>query len=176
MFVTAQAAQKLGYSLPHRFCTYIKEGGAVNSPDSFTESKMKICSKCGLEKDLKEWQYWCRECLAKYDADKYAKHKDIVNRIKLERGCVDCGYRGHPSALHFDHRDPGLKSFAVARGLRRGLESILKEIDKCDVRCANCHAIRTTIGGDEASKPRIKRFRFVARPNELDLRKRKRTR
>ena len=27
----------------------------------------------------------------------------FVNRYKVYKGCVDCGYKSHPEALHLDH-------------------------------------------------------------------------
>lgn len=67
-----------------------------------------------------------------------------LEAIKLERGCVDCGYREHPAALQFDHRDGEVRGFAssFASNVLRRWEVVLAEIEKCDVRCANCHAVR----------------------------------
>ena len=78
----------------------------------------------------------------------------IINAIKVESGCVDCGYRDHPGALQFDHRDPATKSFGIAKGLTRSWSAILSEIAKCDVRCANCHAVRSIREG-HLGRPRI---------------------
>jgi hypothetical protein len=78
----------------------------------------------------------------------------IINAIKVESGCVDCGYRDHPGALQFDHRDPSTKSFQISKGLTRSWAAILTEIAKCDVRCANCHVIRSMRDG-HLGRPRI---------------------
>jgi hypothetical protein len=78
-----------------------------------------------------------------YKARLYAERRRLVDTVKLERGCVDCGYAEHPAALQFDHRDPSQKSWIIANGLFRELGLLLAEIAKCDVRCANCHAVRT---------------------------------
>lgn len=45
--------------------------------------------------------------------------------------------------MDFDHLKP--KSFELAKAAShyRSLETIKKEIDKCEVVCANCHRIRT---------------------------------
>lgn len=61
----------------------------------------------------------------------------------MEHPCVDCGY-SDPIALEFDHVRRQ-KKFAVAGGsgsFGRSIETIKKEIAKCEVRCANCHKIR----------------------------------
>jgi hypothetical protein len=66
--------------------------------------------------------------------------REWVNTYKLEHGCVDCGYKEHFVALEFDHVK-GEKSFNVCNS--KSITQAQKEIEKCDVRCANCHAIRT---------------------------------
>ena len=59
--------------------------------------------------------------------------------------CVDCG-ESDPRCLEFDHRDPGTKTANVATLVQRAgaWKVILAEIEKCDVRCANCHRRRTS--------------------------------
>lgn len=59
--------------------------------------------------------------------------------------CADCGGRFEPHQMDFDHRDPSTKSFNLMSG-RSMLMSTAKlraEAAKCDVVCANCHAVRT---------------------------------
>jgi hypothetical protein len=56
-------------------------------------------------------------------------------------GCVDCG-ETDPLVLEFDHR--GDKAFNICSVLNeRPWEAVLCEIEKCEVRCANCHRRRT---------------------------------
>ncbi|MBI5138268.1 MAG: hypothetical protein HZA95_00515 [Candidatus Vogelbacteria bacterium] len=47
--------------------------------------------------------------------------------------------------LEFDHRGDVLKIKAVSTliGVRSSIEKVKAEIDKCDVRCANCHRRKT---------------------------------
>jgi hypothetical protein len=55
--------------------------------------------------------------------------------------CVECG-EADPLVLEFDHLAD--KIFNIAEGIRdRSWQSILDEIDKCDVVCANCLRRRT---------------------------------
>jgi hypothetical protein len=63
-----------------------------------------------------------------------------LSDYKVAHGCVDCGYSGHPHALQFDHVR-GVKRISVSHC--KSIESARKEIAKCEVRCANCHAIMT---------------------------------
>ena len=67
----------------------------------------------------------------------------VVNRWKRRKGCVDCGYRASYDALELDHL-PGKKGvYTVASMMYRSWKRIKEEIAKCEVVCANCHAIRT---------------------------------
>lgn len=54
--------------------------------------------------------------------------------------CIDCGERD-PVVLDFDHRVPNQKFKSVAKMLsgHYSWNSVLAEIKKCDIRCANCH-------------------------------------
>lgn len=72
------------------------------------------------------------------------------NQIKIieylrNHSCVDCGYNKSPAALSFDHV-LGDKLHNVSKMVMDGYgwNKILREIDKCEVRCANCHLERTS--------------------------------
>jgi hypothetical protein len=71
------------------------------------------------------------------------RHQEFVRKIKIERGCVDCGYNAHHIALDFDHKDPTEKRFSISQKMQKSKAQLLIEIDKCVVRCANCHRIKT---------------------------------
>ena len=70
--------------------------------------------------------------------------KKWVRGLKLAQGCVECGYRHHHAALHFDHVR-GSKIADVQDLVHRGYgkKVILREVAKCEIVCANCHAVRT---------------------------------
>lgn len=56
--------------------------------------------------------------------------------------CVDCSC-DDVRVLEFDHVR-GEKSRNISTLMSQGcFPALLREIDKCDVRCANCHRIRT---------------------------------
>lgn len=140
---------------------------------------MKTCSRCDVEKDLKEFRknskrpdglsVWCKGCFAEYDRDRYQngdRDRKIRNRKKtnesnresiwsylLENPCIGCG-NNDPRVLEFDHRDPAEKRQNVSDMLDLSWKTIKDEIDKCDVRCANCHKIRT--------QEQFKTWRFIA--------------
>jgi hypothetical protein len=63
-------------------------------------------------------------------------------------GCVDCGEHD-PVVLDFDHRHDKRGSVA-ALAYHCGEATLDREIAKCDVRCANCHRMRTLVSGGAA--------------------------
>ena len=69
------------------------------------------------------------------------KQRLMLDRIKLEVGCQKCGYRVHPVALQFHHRDRKTKSFTISTEIGGPIMRILKETEKCDVLWAICHVI-----------------------------------
>lgn len=112
---------------------------------------------------------YCRECqklrTIKYNekhpdrqAARVARTKNNARAIKSNlveykgRKCADCNGVFHPCVYHFDHRDPRNKNKGVAQIMHRPLEEIKKEVDKCDLVCANCHAIRTYGNADVSKK------------------------
>lgn len=99
---------------------------------------------------------FCRPCAranskAHYEANKpkyfernrRTKAKLVDDRMNYllgyfaEHPCVDCG-ETDPAVLDFDHVRG--KEFLVTRELiNKSWPMILAEIEKCEVRCANCH-------------------------------------
>lgn len=80
----------------------------------------------------------CRSCTAEL-----ARRR----RLRIKRALVDhkggacerCGYSKSLRALGFHHRDPSRKEFSIARANLNSLARLLREIEKCDLLCANCH-------------------------------------
>lgn len=68
------------------------------------------------------------------------KIKEFISSYKMGKGCVDCGYNKHHSALDFDHIK-GEKKLNVC--FAKSIAQAKKEIAKCEVVCSNCHRIRT---------------------------------
>jgi len=85
-----------------------------------------------------------RAYMAEYMRKRYQRNVEIVRKLKVERGCADCGYNAHHAGLEFDHREPGRKDReTVAALMGKGINRIMAEIDKCDVVCGTCHNVRT---------------------------------
>ena len=129
---------------------------------------MKKCSRCKNDKEPAEFRknskahdglsVWCRPCFAEYERVRYQngdrarketnrartteKNREALWEYLSTTPCVDCGI-SDPRVLEFDHKDALTKTSNVCEMLGNSWSRIMDEINKCDVRCANCHRIRT---------------------------------
>jgi len=83
-----------------------------------------------------------------YYLDRNAKRREEIRRfiaLLKNKPCMDCGKSFPLYVMDFDHRDSEIKEFDIGKAINRmyGKERITKEIEKCDLVCANCHRIRT---------------------------------
>ena len=68
-----------------------------------------------------------------------ARH--AVRWYKSAHPCVDCG-EADPICLTFDHVN-GDKDFTIGEAISVKLTTLLREMQKCEVVCANCHFKRS---------------------------------
>jgi hypothetical protein len=133
---------------------------------------MKRCCSCNIEKQETEFnknrtkrdglQIQCRDCSKDQSKDYYKRNKKthsvicarqskrlrdlnkerILNYLSFHP-CVDCG-EIDVVVLDFDHvREEKFKNVSSMVSQGYSWTSILEEIKKCDVRCANDHRRRT---------------------------------
>jgi hypothetical protein len=105
------------------------------------------CSECKLcltlDKFNKDWEV-CKVCDKARKKERVIKARTYVIEYLKTHPCVDCGAT-NLVVLTFDHlRD---KKYMISTLIRKGYstDTIQEEIDKCEVRCANCHAIKTAL-------------------------------
>lgn len=70
------------------------------------------------------------------------KAAQFVWDFLLEHPCIDCGEKD-PIVLEFDHIGDKYKTISKMISNSSSLNSIKKEMEKCEVRCANCHRRKT---------------------------------
>ena len=99
----------------------------------------KVCGVEGKEKFYKSMAWFCKPCWNKKTAQ---RTKDNVKLIKEEFGgkCCKCGYDKCMDALQFHHLDPTQKEFTFGQRRQSSLKTLRKEVQKCILVCANCHA------------------------------------
>ena len=132
----------------------------------------RTCCRCFRVKSETEFAYrnrakgirhtYCLECGRAYARNHYSRHipyyvrkagtrrnlllNDFYERLfeyLSTHPCVDCG-ETDPIVLEFDHVR-GEKSYNVTTMARRmfSWDRVMREIAKCEVRCANCHRRKT---------------------------------
>lgn len=133
-----------------------------------TAPATKCCPKC--QKDLPTSKFHqnkakkdglahtCKDCFRSYSKRYYEEHKAEtfarnqrtrrrqklkLLELKAQSPCTDCGNKFHPFIMEFDHTDPSNKLFPVGRAGGRSGTQISKEMEKCELVCANCHKMRT---------------------------------
>jgi hypothetical protein len=132
------------------------------------ETGERYCRRCNNWKpvDAFNWrnrllglrQYVCADCQRQQQRNRYAANPEkvrVINRVSalnsreaarefvysylLSHPCVDCGER-NPALLTFDHIN-GTKTSDISNMIQHqySIDRIQQEIDKCEVRCFNCH-------------------------------------
>ena len=89
----------------------------------------------------REWNHRNRAQRMEYKKQYHRKRK--VKLVLLKGGkCISCGieYDGKNACIfHFHHRDPSTKLFTMHLITVKSWDSIIEEVNKCDLLCANCH-------------------------------------
>jgi len=115
---------------------------------------MRKCKRCdykGLEEsfpkahEINGVMYYRHVCLGSLNPQKRTYKRgvrDEFREYKKSLMCVVCGFND-PRALTFHHRSRDEKEFTVANVGSNGksFTALMREIEKCDVLCANCHLI-----------------------------------
>jgi hypothetical protein len=127
------------------------------------------CTICFKEQDLENFGFRnkskqlrhskCKQCQRAYTKKHYQENKDTYKSLAktnrkqyLTNGrlfidklkavpCFDCNKIYPPWVMQFDHLYD--KEYQLSKMCSYSKEMILQEAAKCQVVCANCHAIRT---------------------------------
>ncbi len=134
---------------------------------------MKICNRCKIKKEDQEFspakkKSWmglascCKECKRAYEQGYWLKNREkllikkainkqksldrnllfVVNFLK-NHSCIDCG-ETDLIVLEFDHVRGTKKNSICEMVLNTvSIKTLKEEINKCDIRCANCHRRKT---------------------------------
>ena len=130
----------------------------------------KLCTRCNTVKPRNDFsvsskrpdgmQTYCKICQRQYNNHKYhtdpvrklairtqnseniKRNKEYVYSYLLSHPCVDCG-ESDPVVLEFDHIGDKSKDVSLMIGRAVSIKTLRAEIDKCEVRCANCHRRKT---------------------------------
>lgn len=110
--------------------------------------KEKLCRRCDTIKEAKDFYRrrkgtdlspYCKSCSCEQTVERQRRLKqEAINYLGGK--CKRCGYDKCQAAFDFHHRDPSEKEFTLAHLKTTAFnDKIKKELDKCDLLCANCH-------------------------------------
>jgi hypothetical protein len=130
--------------------------------------KTRICSTCKIEKPIEEFvknkykssgfSWYCKLCKSAIDKEYYKTHIKRQEQTKIRRdkvrkfnktiiksylqfhNCVMCN-NTDIRVLEFHHRNPKEKEYCISMMLTHNSDNLLRELNKCDIVCANCHRI-----------------------------------
>lgn len=133
---------------------------------SIPAAQTKVCRKCNIEKHVDAFhrsstrgrQAYCKVCRKIVDNQFYRRDPDkrrqlaqnhraatrALNQDLKNAPCADCGQVFHFAAMQWDHLPGTEKINEVSNLVGNGrTRQFLAEIAKCELVCANCHAVRT---------------------------------
>lgn len=115
--------------------------------DATRPKKGLICAPCRRENGRRHYEanrrYYVEKARVRQIAV-IAEVREWLLDYLAETPCIDCRI-DDVRVLEFDHRDPAQKRTAVSTLATADfcLAMVKAEVAKCDVRCANCHRIKT---------------------------------
>lgn len=126
-------------------------------------SRLLALGEFSLRRPSGRPQSWCRSCIRELNRSRAARAGETVYSATQEQrdrkrrfvfahraigACTDCGH-DDPRVLEFDHRGDKTAGVMTLANANASLKRIRAEIAKCDLRCGNCHRIRTAVAADQ---------------------------
>lgn len=136
--------------MPEKICTLCKFpkdlDNDFNKKKSSHDGKQNVCRECNRNKCNKYYnsnrESHKRITIARKWKVVYAVRQYVYDFLK-DTGCIDCPEKD-PVVLEFDHvRGEKRDNLSAMIGTGCSLESVKREMEKCVVRCANCHRRKT---------------------------------
>lgn len=114
---------------------------------------IRTCVVCEQAKDLEHafecanrikgvfyYRHQCRECRREIKARRRLRIRQRLDKYKADNRCAHCGFKD-PRCLDFHHLRDKEFSLGDIGNNGRSWDSILAEIAKCEILCANCHRV-----------------------------------
>lgn len=105
-------------------------------------SNCKICSRAKSKEYYQLNKVKHRAVVKIHKALVVQQNRQSIIEYLHQHPCVDCG-EDDIVVLEFDHLDDQKGNISVMTSAGLAWSTILKEISKCEVRCANCHRRKT---------------------------------
>jgi hypothetical protein len=81
------------------------------------------------------------------------RNRKIINDIRDNTPCTDCGIQYPFYVMDFDHTSDDKSDNVITLALKPvSVKKLMEEIAKCEIVCSNCHRIRTYSRRNKASE------------------------
>lgn len=123
-----------------KYCLDCSPFGEHNTRDldSPTKGDVRVCQRCNCKYIYLrrgETLIHCNSCCQKKRLKEFKKWA-----IEYKGGsCIKCGYNKCSRSLVFHHINPKEKEYVITNMYNRSQETKIKELNKCELLCANCH-------------------------------------
>jgi len=112
-------------------------------------NRFKYQSWSKIENEIKKCELLCHNCHNEHHFgnesidNRFKVNKNLFLEYKDKFSCSICDYNKCQSSLHFHHKSDKIFTLAKVSVAYKNIfeihDSVLKELDKCTVVCANCH-------------------------------------
>lgn len=146
LFFQIEVAYVFMDQLPLRTCSYCKEPKTLDNFNKKRKGLQPYCKPCSRVTSKMRYEANRSVHIARVGENR-RKRKDKIREWLTDylstHPCVDCGSTDI-RILEFDHVK-GEKSYNISSMLKEAysVEKVADEVNKCEVRCANCHNIVT---------------------------------
>lgn len=124
-------------------CNVWKPEDAFNWQNKSKGTRQAKCKSCKSEYAKARWASGdIKESNYESKARRVERAREAIWEILSKSACADCG-ETNPVVLEFDHLGDKFKNVSAMVSSNYGVEAIKKEMNKCEVVCANHHRIRT---------------------------------
>lgn len=108
----------------------------------------KFCTSCNktlpstdfhVRRNGNDLSSYCKKCTT---IQTTKRKRNLKEQAIIYKGgkCVKCGYDKCQAALQFHYLNKDEKEFSLSHCALTSFEKVKKELDKCILLCANCHA------------------------------------
>lgn len=112
------------------------------------------CKICKNEiKDNEKNRSRCNSCNTRI-----RRYRTKVAAVQYKGGCCNrCGWTGSIAAFEFHHINED-KEFNIGSAANKSWSIVKKEVEKCELLCANCHHIEHSSYADEIFLEEVKNY------------------
>lgn len=120
----------------------VTEFGGITKIADYCRPCKRIVEKTNHSKNIEKRRAQNNAAAAR----RYLRNRLLLDDYCVGKSCIDCG-EDDPIVFEFDHIDQSTKREPISDmlGSHNWENSILPELEKCVIRCANCHRKRTAL-------------------------------